>query len=219
MIEYDKDAIVYPYITKMLRDGVPESCGILKELEEEAKRDDVPIILPEAARLLSVLLEMKKPKHILEVGCAIGYSALLMSKKLANGGSILTLEIDEEMAKRARENIKRAGKSDVITVRHCDAVETLPTLTGEYDVIFLDGPKAHYIYMLNDSIRLLKKGGLLIADNVLYKGMTADEEHVVRRKITIVKRLRHFISAQMKRAELETMLLPLGDGMTVAVKK
>ena len=219
MIEYDKDAIVYPYITKMLRDGVAESKGILKELEEEAKRDDVPIILPEAARLLSVLLEMKKPKHILEVGCAIGYSALLMSEKLADGGSILTLEIDPEMAKRARANIERAGKSDVITVRNCDAVETLPTLTGEYDVIFLDGPKAHYIYMLNDSIRLLKKGGLLISDNVLYKGMTADEEHVVRRKITIVKRLRHFISAQMKRNELETMLLPLGDGMTVAVKK
>ncbi|MDO4618389.1 MAG: O-methyltransferase [Clostridia bacterium] len=219
MIEYDKDAIVYPYITKMLRDGVPKSEGILKELEIEAERDEVPIILPEAARLLSVLLEMKKPKHILEIGCAIGYSALLMSEKLAEGGSILTLEIDEEMAKRARANIERAGKSDVITVRHCDAVETMPTLTGEYDVIFLDGPKAHYIYMLNDAIRLLKKGGLLIADNVLYKGMTADEEHVVRRKITIVKRLRHFIAAQMKRGELEAMLLPLGDGMTVAVKK
>ena len=95
----------------------------------------------------------------------------------------------------------------------------MPTLSGEYDIIFLDGPKAHYIHMLNDCIRLLNKGGLLIADNVLYKGMTADPEHVVKRKITIVKRLRHFISAQMQHPDLSTVLLPLGDGVTVAVKK
>lgn len=219
MIEYDKDAIVYPYITDMLRSGVPKSNGILKELEDEAAREDIPIILPEAARLLSVLCELKRPKHILEIGCAIGYSSLLMAEKLGEGGSILTLELDADMAKRARKNIERAGKSDIITVRNCDAVETVPTLTGEYDLIFLDGPKAHYIHMLNDCIRLLNKGGMLIADNVLYKGMTADPEHVVRRKITIVKRLRHFIGAQMQRQELETVLLPLGDGMTVAVKK
>lgn len=219
MIEYDKDAIVYPYITDMLRSGVPKSNGILKELEDEAAREDIPIILPEAARLLSVLCELKRPNHILEIGCAIGYSSLLMAEKLGEGGSILTLELDADMAKRARKNIERAGKSDIITVRNCDAVETVPTLTGEYDLIFLDGPKAHYIHMLNDCIRLLNKGGMLIADNVLYKGMTADPEHVVRRKITIVKRLRHFIGAQMQRQELETVLLPLGDGMTVAVKK
>lgn len=219
MIEYDKDAIVYPYITEMLREVCPKQEGILAELEETAKRDNVPIIFPESAQLLSVLCELTKPKHILEVGCAIGYSALLMSEKLAEDGSILTLEIDEEMAKRARENIERAGKTDKITVRLCDAVETMPTLTGEYDIIFLDGPKAHYIHMLNDCVRLLRKGGLLIADNVLYKGMTADEEHVVRRKITIVKRLRHFINAQAQRGELEAVLLPLGDGMTVAIKK
>ncbi len=219
MIEYDKDAIVYPYITELLRSGVPERGGFLAELEKEAKAEDIPIILPEAAQLLSVLCELKRPKHILEIGCAIGYSALLMSEKLADGGSILTLELDENMAKRARENIEKAGKSDCITVRNCDAVEAIPTLTGEYDLIFLDGPKAHYIHMLNDCIRLLCKGGMLIADNVLYKGMTADPEHVVRRKITIVKRLRHFINAQMRRSELETVLLPLGDGMTIAVKK
>ena len=219
MIEYDKDAIVYPYITELLRSGVPERSGFLAELEREAEAEDIPIILPEAARLLSVLCELKRPKHILEIGCAIGYSALLMSEKLADGGSILTLELDEKMAQRARANIEKAGKTDSITVRCCDAVETVPTLTGEYDLIFLDGPKAHYIHMLNDCIRLLSKGGLLIADNVLYKGMTADPEHVVRRKITIVKRLRHFIAAQMQRQELETVLLPLGDGMTVAVKK
>lgn len=219
MVEYDKDAIVYPYITEFLRGGIKEQTGILSELEKEAAREEIPIIQPEAARLLSVLCELKKPKRILEIGCAIGYSALLMSEKLAVGGSILTLELDEKMAQRARANIERAGKSDVITVRCCDAVEVMPTLTGEYDLIFLDGPKAHYIHMLNDCIRLLNKGGMLISDNILYKGMTADPEHVIRRKITIVKRLRHFIAAQLQRDELETVVLPLGDGMTVAVRK
>lgn len=129
------------------------------------------------------------------------------------------MERDAEMTGIARANIEKAGLSDRITVINNDAKEVLPRLTGEYDVIFLDGPKAHYIHMLNDCIRLLNKGGILIADNILYKGMVADEEHVIRRKITIVKRLKHFISAQMQRAELETVILPLGDGVTVAVKK
>jgi len=219
MVEYDKDAIVYPYITEYLRKEIPQKEGILKELEEYAQKNSVPIVQPETAQLLEVLCAMKKPKRVLEVGCAIGYSAILMSQYLDNGGTVTTLEWDADMAQIAIENIKKAALLDVINVIHNDAKEVLPTLTAEYDIIFLDGPKAHYIYMMNDCIRLLKKGGLLIADNVLYKGMTADDEHVIRRKITIVKRLRRFISAQMQRNELKTVLLPLGDGVTVAVKK
>ena len=218
MVEYDKDAIVYPYITEYLRKEIPPHTGILKELEEYAEVHQVPIVQPETAQLLSVLCAVKRPLRILEVGCAIGYSAILMSEFLENGGTITTLEWDADTAEIARENIKRAGLSDVINVICNDAKEVIPTLTAQYDIVFLDGPKAHYIYMLNDCIRLLKKGGLLIADNVLYKGMTADDEHVIRRKITIVKRLRRFISAQMQRNELRTVVLPLGDGVTVGVK-
>lgn len=218
MVEYDKDAIVYPYITEYLRNETPEHDGFLKELEEYAKENSVPIVQPETAQLLSVLCAIKRPLRILEVGCAIGYSSILMSEFLEKGGTITTLEWDADTAEIARENIKKAGLCDVINVICNDAKEVIPTLSAEYDIIFLDGPKAHYIYMLNDCIRLLKKGGLLIADNVLYKGMTADDEHVIRRKITIVKRLRRFISAQMQRNELKTVLLPLGDGVTVAVK-
>ena len=218
MIEYDKDAIVYPYITEYLRQEVNTHSGILKELEEYAKDNSVPIVQPETAKLLEVLCAIKRPERILEVGCAIGYSSLLMAQYLQDGGTVTTLEWDADMAETARENIKNAGFEDKIKVIHYDAKEVVPTLTAEYDIIFLDGPKAHYIYMLNDCIRLLKKGGLLIADNVLYKGMTADDEHVIRRKITIVKRLRRFISAQMQRKELKSVLLPLGDGVTIAVK-
>lgn len=219
MVEYDKDAIVYPYITSYIRGEINERSGILKELEDYAEKNSVPIVQPETAKLLEVLMCVKRPLRVLEVGCAIGYSAILMSQYLEDGGSITTLEWDSDMAEIARKNIEEAGLSDKITVICNDAKEVLPTLTGEYDVIFLDGPKAHYIYMLNDCIRLLKKGGMLISDNILYKGMIADDEHVIRRKITIVKRLRRFISAQMQRGELETVILPLGDGVTVAVKK
>ncbi|MBO5060561.1 MAG: O-methyltransferase [Clostridia bacterium] len=219
MVEYDKDAIVYPYITSYIRGEIPERCGILKELEEYAQENSVPIVQPETAKLLEVLMCIKRPMRILEVGCAIGYSAILMAQYLEEGGSITTLEWDAATAEIARKNIEKAGLSDTITVICNDAKEVIPNLTGEYDVIFLDGPKAHYIYMLNDCIRLLKKGGILVSDNILYKGMIADDEHVIRRKITIVKRLRRFISAQMQRGELETVILPLGDGVTVAVKK
>lgn len=219
MVEYDKDAIVYPYITSYIRGEIPERSGILKELEEYAEKNSVPIVQPETAKFLETMMCIKRPLRILEVGCAIGYSAILMAQYLAEGGSITTLEWDAETAEIARANIEKAGLSDKITVVMGDAKDIVPTLTGEYDVIFLDGPKAHYIYMLNDCIRLLKKGGLLISDNILYKGMIADDEHVIRRKITIVKRLRRFISAQMQRDELETVILPLGDGVTMAVKK
>ena len=219
MVEYDKDAIVYPYITSYLRSEIPERSGILKELEEYAEKNSVPIVQPETAKFLETMMCVKRPARILEVGCAIGYSAILMSQYLADGGSITTLEWDAETAEIARKNIEKAGLSDKIKVVLGDAKDIVPSLTGEYDVIFLDGPKAHYIYMLNDCIRLLKKGGMLISDNILYKGMIADDEHVIRRKITIVKRLRRFISAQMQREELETVILPLGDGVTVAVKK
>ena len=219
MIEYDKDAIVYPYITSFIRNEIPEKKGILKELEIYAEKHSVPIVQPETAKLLEVLTCIKRPGRILEVGCAIGYSAILMAQYLDENGSISTLEWNADMAEIARSNIEKAGLSDRITVIQNDAKEIIKNLTGEYDIIFLDGPKAHYIHMLNDCIRLLKKGGILVCDNILYKGMTADDEHVVRRKITIVKRLRHFISAQMQRAELETVILPLGDGVSVAVKK
>lgn len=219
MVEYDKDAIVYPYITSYIRGEIPQRSGILKELEIFAEKNSVPIVQPETAKFLETMMCIKRPARILEVGCAIGYSAILMSQYLADGGSITTLEWDAETAEIARKNIEKAGLSDKIKVVLGDAKDIVPSLTGEYDVIFLDGPKAHYIYMLNDCIRLLKKGGMLISDNILYKGMIADDEHVIRRKITIVKRLRRFISAQMQRDELETVILPLGDGVTVAVKK
>ena len=143
-----------------------------------------------------------------------------MAKALGKTAKIYTIEYDNEMVQLARENIKKAGMAEQISVIEADAKDYLAYIDDDesFDMIFLDGPKAHYIYMLDDSVRLLKKGGMLISDNVLYKGMTADDEHVIRRKITIVTRLREYIETLMKHPQLESALLPLGDGVTVSVK-
>lgn len=219
-IEYDKDAIVPPYITEYLREKMTHSDSFLHELERYAEENSVPIVEPETARFLSVMCRMKRPKKILEVGCAIGYSSILMANATEDGCEIATLECSEEMVHIARENIKKAGYSEKISVIEADAKDYLSYIDDDevFDIIFLDGPKAHYIYMLDECVRLLKKGGIIISDNVLYKGMTADDNHVVRRKITIVKRLRKYIDMLMEHPELETSLLPLGDGVTISVK-
>lgn len=220
MIEYDLNAIVPPYITEYLREKMTHKNAFLHELEAYAEENSVPIVEPETARFLSVLTEIKKPLRILEVGCAIGYSAILMAEGLAENGTITTIEYNNDMVNIARENIKKAGLAEKITVIEADAKDYLSYIDDDnvFDMIFLDGPKAHYIYMLDDCVRLLKKGGIIVSDNVLYKGMIADDNHVVRRKITIVKRLRKYIDTLMNHAELKTSLLPLGDGVTVSVK-
>lgn len=220
MIEYDKNAIVPPYITEYLREKTVHTDEFLHSLEKYAEDNSVPIVEPETARFLEVMCGIVKPKRILEIGCAIGYSSILMANTVSDDCRIETLECSDEMIAVARENIEKVGQSDKITVINGDAKTYLENLESDcYDIIFLDGPKAHYIYMLDDCVRLLKKGGILISDNVLYKGMTADDNHVVRRKITIVKRLRKYIDMLMEHKELMTSLLPLGDGVTLSVKK
>lgn len=218
MIEYDRNAITYEYVTNYIRSELPKKQGLLGEMEKYAEENSVPIVPPETAALLSVLSNSVKPMNILEIGCAIGYSAITLSEGLGIGGQITTLEYNSDMVKIARANIEKAGLSDTITVVETDAKDYIKDLNGVYDMIFLDGPKAHYIYMLDDCVRLLRKGGLLVADNVLYKGMTTTDDLVIRRKITIVRRLRQFITELNSRADLKTSILPLGDGMTISVK-
>ena len=219
-MDYDREAITTPFVTAFIREKTEQTDELLKGLEEYAKENKIPIAEPETARLLSVLTRLKQPQRVLEVGCAIGYSSLVISKGLAEGGTILTLEYDPEMVAIARENIKRAGKSRVIHVVEADAKDYLAYIDEDesFDMIFLDGPKAHYVNMLDDAVRLLKKGGLLITDNVLFKGMTADDGHFARRKVTIIHRLREYIDALMAHPQLETSILSQGDGVTLSVK-
>ena len=219
-VDYDLQAIVPQYITDYLRSHMTHNDNFLHSLEAYAEKNSVPIIEPESAQFLTVMCRIKKPKKILEVGTAIGYSSILMAQNTPKSTKIITLEYSEEMVHIARDNVKKAGYADRIDVIEADAKDYLSYIDDEnsFDMIFLDGPKAHYVNMLDECVRLLKKGGILISDNILYKGMTADDNHVVRRKITIVKRLRDYIDALMAHKELHTSILPLGDGVTISVK-
>ncbi len=220
MVEYEKDGIVQQYVTDYIRGSLKQNNELLSAMEKYAKENDVPIVQPETAKFIETFLMANKPLKILEVGCAIGYSAIIMASASPES-EITTLEFDENIVDVARENIKKAGLSSRIKVVYADARDYIPYMDCDdyFDLVFLDGPKAHYINMLDDCMRLLKKGGILMCDNILYKGMTADDSLLIKRKITIVRRLRKLIDELTTRDDMETSILTVGDGMTVSVKK
>ncbi len=209
--------INFPYITEYLRNLLPKREGLLLEIEEKAKIEDsyVPIAEPETEQLLSLLIDMQKPKNILEIGTGSAYSAISMAIR-SRDIKVLTVERYGLVANVARDNIKKANLSDRITLVTGEAAEVLKDLKNEFDMIFLDAAKAQYIKFLPDILRILKKGGLLVSDNVLYKGMTAEKSLLVRRKITIVKRLRMYLEEISDNPYLTTSVLPLGDGVALS---
>ncbi len=187
----------------------------LDELEQYAVRENVPIIRPQVQSLLRLLLAVRKPVNILEVGTAIGFSALLMSEYGPEECRITTIEKYEKRIPLAKENFRRAGKQDQITLLEGDALELLKELTGPYDFIFMDAAKGQYIYFLPDILRLLAPGGLLVSDNVLQDGDILESRYaVIRRNRTIHSRMR-----ELKHNDrLQTDILPVGDGVTVSVR-
>lgn len=209
----------YDYINEYIRKTIKPSSGILKELENYAYENHVPIIQPEVASLLVLLGRLLKPCRVLEAGTAIGYSAILLSGILAPGGRIDTIERYSLMIEKARENIKTAGLEESINIISGDALEVLKCLDRQYDMIFLDAAKGQYPEFLPECIRMLRQGGLLVSDNVLYKGMTASDDLVIRRKKTIVKRMRVFLDSLCKDERLDTSIIPIGDGVAVSYRK
>lgn len=192
----------------------------LNELEEYACATDVPIVRTEMQSFLRFLMKMKQPKHILEVGTAIGFSALLMSEYAPRDCKITTIEKYEKRIPLALENFKKAGKEDSITLLQGDALEILPTLAGEYDFIFMDAAKGQYIHFLPDILRLLKKDGLLVSDNVLQDGDVLESRFAVtRRNRTIHGRMRDYLYTLKHTEELTTAIIPLGDGVALSVKQ
>lgn len=193
---------------------------ILDEIEREALRSDVPIIRKEMQTFLKVFLAMKRPARILEVGTAVGFSAILMAEYNPNACEIITIENYEKRIPIARENFKRAGKESVITLLTGDAKEVLPTIEEPFDFIFMDAAKGQYIHFLPEVLRLLKSGGTLISDNVLQDGDIIQSRFAVtRRNRTIHKRMREYLYTLTHHEELTTAVLPIGDGITVSVKK
>lgn len=192
----------------------------LYELEKYAKETNVPIIRPQMQSLLKFLLELKQPKLLLEVGTAIGFSALLMSEYGPKDCHITTIEKYEKRIPLAKENFKRAGKDDCITLIEGDATEILRELKGTYDFIFMDAAKGQYIHFLPDILRLLSKGGLLVSDNVLQDGEIIESRYAItRRNRTIHSRMRDYLYELKHNDQLETVILPVGDGVTLSIKK
>jgi len=211
--------ICYEYITEYIRNTIKDNQGILAQLEEYARENHVPIVQPEVAKLLTVLGCIHRPERILEVGTAIGYSAILLAGILRPGGKIDTIERYELMIERAKENIGKAGLGDTINIIPGDALEVLKCLDKRYDMIFLDAAKGQYPEFLPECLRMLSRGGLLVSDNVMYKGMIANDELVVRRKKTIVRRMRDYIDSICRDERLETCIIPIGDGVALSYRK
>lgn len=211
--------INYEYVNEYIRNTIKPTDGILTELEKFASENHVPIVHPEVARLMLVLGNLVRPARILEVGTAIGYSAILFSTILQPGGKIDTVERYDVMVDRAKGNIKKAGLEDTINVIMGDAIEVLRCLDKQYDIVFLDAAKGQYMEFLPECLRMLRHGGLLVSDNVLYKGMVATDDLVVRRKKTIVKRMRDYLDYICRCDDLETSIIPIGDGVALSYKK
>ena len=192
---------------------------ILDEIEREAIDTYVPIIRKEMQSFLRLLLAMQKPMRILEVGTAVGFSAILMAEYGPKDCKIITIENYDKRIPIAKENFKRAGKAEQITLLEGDATEILPTIEEPFDLIFMDAAKGQYINFMPDVLRLLKKDGVLVSDNVLQDGDIIESHYIVeRRNRTIYKRMREYLYELTHSDELVTSVLPVGDGITVSVR-
>ena len=194
--------------------------AMLDQIEREATADYVPIIRKEMQSFLKFLLAMKKPARILEVGTAVGFSAILMAEYDPVPCQITTIENYEKRIPIARENFKRAGKEAQIALLEGDAAEVLKTLEGSYDFIFMDAAKGQYIHFLPEILRLLAKDGVLVSDNVLQDGDVIESRFAVtRRNRTIHKRMREYLYTLTHCEELVTAVLPVGDGITLSTRR
>lgn len=192
----------------------------LDSLERFSIETNVPIIRKEMQSLLKFLLAATKPQSILEVGTAIGFSAVLMAENLPASSHITTIEKYEKRIPVAKENFKKFGVEDRITFLEGDAADVLKTLNGPYDLIFMDAAKGQYINFLPDILRLLSKGGILLSDNVMQEGDILESKFAVeRRNRTIYKRMRDYLFELTHNDELTTVILPVGDGVTISTRK
>lgn len=207
------------YVEEYIRSLLPERPEFMLKLEKYANDNHVPIIHPEVAQFLMVILKMNKPLKILEVGTAIGYSAMVMAYSTGDDTEIHTIEKREDMIKIANDNIGNSIYKDRIKIIFGEAEEVLPNLKEKYDFIFLDASKGHYLDFFKSCSKALNNEGTIVSDNVLYKGMVATDKLVVRRKKTIVKRMRQYLKYISNLSGYSSCILPLGDGVAITYKE
>ncbi|NLL93156.1 MAG: O-methyltransferase [Clostridiales bacterium] len=206
---------VVSYIHSLEKTNTP----LLDEMEKYAKKNYVPIIRKEMESFLRIQLLMKQPRKILELGTAIGYSAILMSEYMPDDCTITTIENYDKRIPIARDNIKKANLEHRIKLIEGDAMEVLPSLEEKYDFVFMDAAKGQYINFLPLALNVMKEGAVLIADNVLQEGELIESRYAVtRRNRTIHKRIREFLYEVKHSDELVTSIVPIGDGITLSVK-
>ena len=207
-------------ITTYINSLDPGDDCLCEEIAKAARETGVPIIRRETAALLKTMVALTAPEKILEVGTAVGYSALLMAGAMPETAHITTIEKFEKRIPTAKFNFKRAGMEEKITLLEGDAGEILAALSGTFDIIFMDAAKGQYIHWLPDILRLLSPGGLLISDNVLQDGTSVESRYAVeRRDRTIHGRMREYLYTLKHMEEFETSILPVGDGVALSVKR
>ena len=189
----------------------------IDEIKKKALEDHIPIIMDDTLETVGQILQEKKTTRILEIGTAVGYSAIRFYKYLTEQGYIDTIERDEESVKEAKDNIEDLKLQDKIHIFEGDALEILPTLTGPYDVVFIDAAKGKYPIFLTEALRMLEKNGIIIADNVLYKGYVMSDYNKHKQR-TAVRGLREFLKKLTENENLETKILEVGDGLAISKK-
>lgn len=189
----------------------------LEKIKEKALQDHIPIIMDDTLEVIKKELLHNKPNKLLEIGTAVGYSAICFSEFLKENGTIDTIEREETRVAEARENIKKAEVEDKINILQGDAVEILPTLNNTYDVVFIDASKGKYPFFLKEALRMLAPNGIIFADNVLYKGYVMSDYNKHKQR-TAVRNLREFLAELQENETLETEILEVGDGLAIARK-
>ncbi len=190
----------------------------LEIIKQNALKEHIPIIMDDTLDVMAKYLTQLKPNRILEIGTAVGYSAMCFSKFLSKDGVIDTIERDEERIKQAKENIKKVGLEDKIKIYEGDAVEILPILNEKYDAVFIDAAKGKYPFFLKESLRMLNVNGIIFADNILYKGYVMSDYNKHKQR-TAVRNLREYIKEISENTNLETEILEVGDGLAISIMK
>ena len=190
----------------------------LEKIKQKALEDRIPIIMDDTLNVIEERLRARRTNRILEIGTAVGYSAICFSEFLEPNGIIDTIERDEERIKEAKENIKIIDNNKKINIYEGDAVEILPTINEKYDMIFIDAAKGKYPFFLEQALRLLKKDGIIFADNILYKGYVMSDYNKHKQR-TAVTHLREYIKLTTEDPQLNTEILEVGDGLAITTMK
>ena len=191
----------------------------LRKIKQKALEEHIPIIMDDTLEVVDKILKEVKPTKILEIGTAVGYSAICFSEYLQEGGRIDTIERDEERISEAKINIKNVGVEHKIKIYEGDAVEILPTLDEKYDVVFIDAAKGKYPFFLKEALRMIRPTGVILADNILYKGYVMSDYNKHKQR-TAVRNLREYIKKVTEKPDIETEILDVGDGLAISrIKK